>query len=96
MKYKIYDNCVKLIDSYLVSKKDFQKQLTMIRNLHPNIPLWNRSDASIKREWATHNLLYSLGIARERTKDCDLNYEHKWYMKIAYGVVGSVALLIIK
>lgn len=96
MKYKIYSDRVKLLDSYLVPKAKYGRELQSIRNLHPNLPLWNRSEGNIRREWASHNLAYSLGIKRSKTKDCDLNFEPKWYVKLAYFIVGSIALLVIK
>ena len=96
MKYKILADRVKLIDSYLVSRKRMGRELQSIRNLHPSCGLWQRSEGSLKREWASHNLAYILGIRREKTKDCDLNYEQKWYVKLAYGVVGTIALWVIK
>ena len=96
MKYKVYDNRVKLIDSYLVPKAKFGRELTSIHNLFPSLPLWGRSDRSMRCEWATHNLLYSLGIKRDKTKDCDLNFSLPWYMKFTYAVVGTLALLIVK
>lgn len=96
MKYKILADRVKLIDSYLVSKKKMGRELQSIRNLHPACPLWQRSEGSLKREWASHNLAYILGIRRSKTADCDLNYETKWYHNLIYGVVGTVALWVIK
>lgn len=96
MKYKILGSCLKLYDSYMVPKSRFSKELEKIRNLHPSCRLWSRSEASLKREWATHNLLYSLGMYRERTADCDLNYEQKWFVRLGYFIVGTFALLVIK
>ena len=96
MKYKILANRVKLIDSHLVPKSKFGRELVAIRNLHPLCPIWQRSEGSIRREWATHNLLYALGIKRSKTADCDLEFEQTWYHKLAYGVIGTVALWVIK
>lgn len=96
MKYKIYADRVKLFDSYLVPKAKFSRELGSIRNLHPSCRLWKRSDRNIIREWASHNLAYNLGILRNKTADCDLNYELKWYSKLAFFVVGTIALLIVK
>ena len=96
MKYKILGDRVKLFDSYAVSKKKFTKELNSIRNLHPACLLWNRSESSLRREWAAHNLAYALGINRDKTKDADLNFEQKWYEKLGYFIVGSIALLVIK
>lgn len=96
MKYKVYNNRVKLIDSYRIPKSKYARELQAIRNLHPALPLWNRSEGNIRREWASHNLAYALGIRRSKTKDCDLNFEPKWYENLIYGVVGTVALWVIK
>lgn len=96
MKYKILGNRVKIFDSYLIPKSKFDKELGSIRNLHPSCRLWFRSDANIKREWAAHSWAYSLGICRDKTADCDLDYEPKWYHNLAYWVVGNIALLVIK
>ena len=96
MKYKVFADRVKLLDSYKVPKVCFGGALKCIRDFHPDCPLWQRTDGSLKREWAAHNLAYALGIKREKTKDCDLNFELSWYMKLAYGVVGTVALWVIK
>lgn len=96
MKYKILGDRVKLFDSYAVSKKKFTKELNSIRNLHPACLLWNRSESSLCREWAAHNLAYAMNIKRGKTKDCDLNYELTWYANILYFIVGSFALLVIK
>ena len=96
MKYKIFGDRVKLIDSYLVSKSNFDYELAKMMNLHPTCLLWQRSEASLKREWGAHNLAYDLGIKRNKTKDCDLNYEQPWYTKLMYWIVGNVALWLIK
>ena len=96
MKYKIFGDRVKLYDSYLVPKAKFGRALSSIRNLHPSCLLWGRTDGSLRREWAAHNLLYALGIQRSKTADCDLEFEQTWYHKLAYGVVGTIALWVIK
>ena len=96
MRYKIYGERVKLFDSYAVSKSKFKSELDRIRYLHPTCRLWRRSDRSLINEWRSHNLAYKLGIRREKTADCDLNYEQEWYVRLAYAVVGTIALLVIK
>ena len=96
MRYKIYGDRVKLMDSYLVPKSKFGKELGTIRNLHPTCRLWRRSDGNIIREIAAHNLAYALKIRRDKTKDTDLDYEPRWYHNLAYWVVGNIALRVIK
>lgn len=97
MKYRTLSNRLKLVNSYLVPKDRFEVELNAIRYMTPDYPIWHlRSMASMRREWATHNLAYALRIKRSRTKDCDLEFKQTWYYKLAYGVVGTVALWVIK
>lgn len=96
MRYKIYGDRVKLFDSCAVSKSKFKYELDRIRILHPTCRLWHRSTGSLRREWCAHNFAYNLGIKRDKTKDCDLNYEQTWYVKLAYWIVGNISWLFIK
>ena len=96
MKYKIYGDRVKLIDSCFVRKDRFELEMNVIRYNHPTCRLWKRSIGSIRREWAAHVLAYNIGIKRKSTKDVDLDFTQKWYVKLAYFVVGTIALLVIK
>jgi len=96
MMHKIYGNRVKLFDSYMVSKTRFETELNVIRYLHPTCRLWKRSIGSLRREWAAHNLAYSLNIRRDKTESVDFEYEPRWYHKLLYGIVGTIALIIIK
>lgn len=97
MKYKILGSRIKLIGSHEIPKGKYGRELQAIRNLHPALPLWQtRTERSMKLEWATHSLLYSIGINRAKTADCDLNFELKWYAKLAYFIVGTFSLLVIK
>lgn len=90
-------NSLHLDNSYLVSKVVFSAVLDRIQMTYPECPIWaTRSMASLRREWATHNLAYALGFKRERTADTDFDFELKWYMKLAYFIVGSIALVFIR
>ncbi len=95
-KYTITQGNLHIIDSYQVSKKAFRRQLASIKALHPDSDVWKRSWCSLELEWATHNGLYAIGIARSHTKDVDLNYPQKWYEKVLYPIVGSVCWIFIK
>lgn len=96
MKYQITKNNLHIFDSYKISKKKFDSELNSAQALHKESDVWKRSRLSLKLEWATHNALYALGIAKDRTKDVDLNYPQKWYVKTGYAVVGSLVWLFIK
>lgn len=85
-----------LIDSYKVSKKKFGSELKQIRAFHPESKVWERGFALMKLEWAVHNALYALGIARSRTKDCDLNSPQSFFLKVCYAVGGVIVYPFIK
>lgn len=83
-------------DSYKVSKKQFGSVLADIEEKHPDLLIWKRSKGSLKREWATHNMLFRWGWWKSRTKDVDLDYGMIFPIEMAYWVVGTIALLFIK
>ena len=95
-KYDVSENNIKLVNSYLVSKVFFDGILSQLKYEFPEHAIWSRSFNSLRREWASHNLAYSLGFKRDRTADCDLNVGQKWYIRLAYDIIGTFALLVIK
>ena len=79
-----------IYDGYTVSKKDFQKVLNQIKAIHGDKKIFERTDKSLKREWASHNFLYCVGYKRERTKDVDLDNpcdKPEWVYMIAGLIV---------
>ena len=97
--YTISTNDLQIKDSYLVSKHDFETELLWVKNdkeENADSLVWNRSIASMRREWATHNACYCLGLFRSHTKDVDLNYPQKWYEKIIYSIVGRLVMPFIR
>lgn len=95
-EYTISYGNLHIVDSYRMSKRDMLTALYQLKQRHHKTDIFKRSVKSLRREWATHNLLYALGIARERTKDVDLNHPQKWYVGLAYFFCGAVALIFIK
>lgn len=89
-------------NSYKVRKKDFDKTLDGIRetaykerNESELAVFNNRSRFSMKCEWAVHNFLYSIGLWRERTKDCDIDFpcdKPEWI----YCIIGCLVWIFIK
>ena len=96
MKYTISKSNLHIIDSYAVSKKRFEPFLNSVEAIHPDSDVWIRTKKSMCREWALHNLLYALHIARSHTADVDINYPQNWFVSIIYTVFGAIALRIIK
>lgn len=85
-----------LIDSYKVSKKQFDSQLKQIKALNPESEVWHRGFPQMKLEWACHNAAYALHYQRERTKDCDLDYPQKFLTRAVYAIVGILVWPFIK
>ena len=83
-------------DSCAVPKAKFQPNLNCIKALHGEEPIFERSDRSLKSEWATHNALYALGLFRSHTKDVDFNTPQMCIVTLAYYIVGSLVWLFIK
>jgi hypothetical protein len=94
--YYINDSNISIKNSCEISKKSFQNIINEMRSKFVNSVLQNRSDYSLKMEWAVHNFLYNLGIQKSRTKDIDLNYPQKCYEKLLYNVFGPIAWLLIR
>lgn len=78
-------------NSYII--KSIDDMLYIINEIKDRIKLANEnvSDYSINqnkwsivRKWRAHNFLYALHIARNRTKDIDINNNIQWYTKIGY------------
>lgn len=42
-------------------------------------------------EWKAHNLLYSLHVARNHTKDVDFERKEKWYRQLGYWVLYPIS-----
>lgn len=93
--YVVYPCNIHIENSCEISKRHFAAVLSWIEERH-NSNVWKRSALSLMREWATHNLCYALDIHRDRTRDVDLNCEQLWYVRLAYNVIGAIALLLIK
>lgn len=52
------------------------------------LAIHNRSVSSMVNEWRVHNLIYSLGIFKDRTKSVDLNIGQPWYIKALYTILS--------
>ncbi len=96
MNYKTYPDRLKLLESYTVPKGRMWKELVRIRAYTPTCPVWNRSDASLIREWCVHNALYALHFRRAKTKDCDLEYNPKSYRNALYAILSAILWPFIK
>ena len=86
---------ITLYNSYSIKKKDYKEELLKFREEHrDSIVVKNRGLFSMIMELSSHNLLYSLGIAREHTRHCDFEYPQKWYLGVGYFVIGMFGYLV--
>lgn len=94
LKVHLSEACTTIIDSYLVtSRKDMKEVLRVIKTDVEDdkaLAIHKRSLSSMIEEWRVHNLLYSLGIERDRTKSVDLNINQPWYVKAAYAILSPL------
>lgn len=84
----ITTNNIHIEDSYSVNHKDFKDILLRFKCDYCEV--YKRWMWSLQTEWAVHNVLYKLGLWRERTKDVDLDYPQKWYIETLYVIFGTI------
>ena len=78
-------------DSYKVKRIDeMQDILWMIQSEveDASMAINKRGVWSMTHEWRAHNLLYSLGIEKDRTGSVDLNLNQPWYARLGYKVLS--------
>ena len=94
LKVHISEDNTTIFDSYKVkSPKDMKSIIYYIKeNASDDMAINKRNASSMIYEWRTHNLFYSLGILRDRTKDVDLNINQPWYAKALYFVLSPLYL----
>ena len=86
--YKIRDRytmCEALLNICNVGANN-QEHIT--ESLNAAMILQIRGIRSIIREWRAHNVLYSLGIARNRARTVDLNLNNPWYVRFSYWLLS--------
>lgn len=67
--------------------------LRLIREeVSDEMAIHKRNIFSMIYEWRAHNLLYALGIAKDRTGSVDLNTGQPWYMKALYAIISPFYL----
>jgi hypothetical protein len=69
-------------------RKEMTEIIDMIKQKLPEHEINNVSTFLCVQEWGVHNLLYSLGLYRDRTRDLDIDTNKPWYMKIIYYILG--------
>ena len=94
--YRIYASRINILDSYLVSKHDFESVLDGIQEKSPDHQVWTRGMKSLCREWAVHNLMHKLGLWMSKTKDVSLDFPQSKITQFGYRIFGTIAMWFIK
>lgn len=86
------ENNTTIFTSYTVRNKiDMEAVLCKIRKRTPfKYAINKRSISGMIREWRVHNLLYSIGLFRNRTRNVDLNTGDPWYIKTLYFILSPL------
>lgn len=85
----VTSNNIHIKDSYDIKKRSEMKEiLYAIQYKKPDCNVFKRSYNSMISEWKTHNRLYRLGYKKDRTGSVDLNNPLKWYVELAYKILG--------
>lgn len=85
----VTSNNIHIKDSYDIKKRSEMKEiLYTIQYKRPDCNVFKRGYNSMISEWRTHNRLYRLGYKKNRTGSVDLNYPLKWYVELAYKILG--------
>ena len=94
LKVHISEDNTTIFDSYKAkSPGDMKFIIYYIKgSVSDDMAINKRNVSSMIYEWSTHNLFYSLGILRDRTKDVDLNINQPWYAKALYFVLSPFYL----
>ena len=87
MRASYSKNCTTVYNSYLI--KDIAGEVDEIMNyrLKHNFPVTRTKDSYVS-EWKAHNRLYNLGIARNHTRNVDLEENLSKKNEIIWRILG--------
>lgn len=95
----ITSNNIHIENSYRITRRRSMKEIFSILreylddyHIDMDNPLYHRSIYSLCNEWVAHNNCYRLGLWRDRTRDCDLNYPQPCYMPFVYWLTSRIVL----
>ena len=92
----VYNKKIVIKDSYLLTKaetKELVEFITWFINTRTAYKL-TQPEKYLYGEIRLHKLLYLLHYKRNRTKDCDLDYEgdRRWYVNLLSKIIGTLSL----
>lgn len=87
---------INIQDSYRLTRLQDKYDILMlvVNSIPMDYPVSKRSLLSMLLELSSHNLLYRLNYKRVRTGSVDLDTSSKWYIKVAYSLIGWFGLFL--
>ena len=85
----LFNDHAQIMDSY---KFSFEERMEILNNLleisHSKNLYFTSSLKKMESEWYIHNLCYNMGIARNETKDVDIDFKNdqRWYVNFATDI----------
>lgn len=90
VEFVVSDKVVHIQGSYKVKTiSEMEYIIETLRVKYPSCEVLKRSNNSLINEWRTRNLLYSLGLFKNHTKDVDLNII-PWYANVIYTLLSPL------
>ena len=85
---------IHIFNSYKIKRKrDMKRILMLIKCASFNRGIfYSRKEKSWIREWKAHNILYKLGIKKERTSSVDLNENESILRRFGYFILSLFSL----
>lgn len=90
VKYCVGEHGISIIDSFQVKDDDMKKEILTDICLNVEGLELCRTFKSMFREWKVHNIFYSRGWFKKRTKDTDLEYKQKRIVAWFYTIVSKL------
>ena len=92
--FSFIDKCLHIDNSYLItSDAEIKSALRYIRKYDAYKRLqdagYTRTPESEYQEWKAHNVLYSWGIARERTSHVDIDQNESKFRRFIYAILSN-------
>lgn len=92
MEFEVWPSKINttIFNSYrITSMKDMKNILNLIREkVTDKCSVHTLSLNEMVNEWRVHNLLYCLGLFKDKTQHVDLNTNKTWYGKLTYFILS--------
>lgn len=87
VKLQVSSDNVMIVDSYKITRLKYMLDVINYIKTINSTAISKRKTISMLSEWRAHNLLYYIGIERDRTMHCDLNFENS-FKKFLYMLLS--------